>query len=166
MKKLLFLTVCTSISLLSIAQNSKVINDKNAETRNVKGFHAIEISSGIDLYLSQGNEAVAVSAPDIKYRDRIKTAVENGVLKIYMEHKGPHWGGSDLNLRAYVSFAKLDELKASGGSDVFIQDLLKSDKLDINLSGGSDLKGKLDLHDLSIDQSGGSDVDVSGTVMI
>lgn len=151
------------MSLLSVAQNSKVINDKNAETRNMKGFHAIEVSNGIDLYLSEGNEAVAVSALDIKNRDKIITEVENGILKIYME-KGLHWGGGDRGLKAYVSFSKLDNLKASGGSDVYIQDILKTDKLDIDLSGGSDLKGKLNIQDLSLDQSGGSDVDVSGTV--
>ena len=42
----------------------KVVNDPNAEKREVKGFHAIEVGGGIDLYLSQGNEAVAVSASE------------------------------------------------------------------------------------------------------
>jgi hypothetical protein len=54
----------------------KVINDGNAEKRNVSGFHGVEVGGGIDLYISQGDEAVAVSASDVKYRDRIKTEVK------------------------------------------------------------------------------------------
>jgi hypothetical protein len=166
MKKILLMAACTGIGFLSIAQNGKQINDKNAQTRNVKGFHAVRISGGIDLYLSQGPEAVAVSASREEYRDKIQTVVENGVLKIYLQNTGSHmiWGFSNPKLKAYVSATTLDELKASGGSDVSLEGLIKSDKLGIHLSGGSDLTGKVNIRDLSIDQSGGSDVDISGTV--
>ena len=71
MKKLFFLLSFTILALTVTAQ--KVINDPNAEKRNVSGYHAISVSHGIDLYLSQGNESVAVSASETKYRDRIKT---------------------------------------------------------------------------------------------
>ena len=160
------MTAYISLSLLSFAQSSKVINDNNAQTRNVKGFHAIQVSGGIDLYLSQGNEAVAVSASNTDYRDRIKTEVEDGVLKIYLEHNGDHWNWNWHNpkLKAYVSFATLNKLKASGGSDVYIEGAIKTNQLEVGLSGGSDMKGKVDVRNLSITQSGGSDVDISGNV--
>jgi len=160
------MTAYIGLSLLSSAQNSKVISDNNAQTRNVKGFHAIYVSGGIDLYLSQGNEAVAVSASNPDYRDKIKTEVENGVLKIYLERNGDHWGWNWHNpkLKAYVSFAALNNLRASGGSDVYIEGGIKVDQLEIGLSGGSDMKGKVDIRNLSINQSGGSDVNISGNV--
>ena len=166
MKKLLFFVFISALGLISQAQNEKIFPDKNAETRNVKGFHAIRVSGGIDLYLSQGNdEVVAISASDRDVRDRIKTEVEDGVLKIYMDDKGMHWGWHDMKLKAYVSFKSLDELIASGGSDIYPQSNLKVEKLDLRLSGGSDLKGAtVDIHDLYIDQSGGSDVHISGQV--
>jgi hypothetical protein len=92
--------------------------------------------------------------------------VENGVLKIYMDNEGHHWswGGLHPKLKAYVSVKTLDALGASGGSDVFIEDMIKSEKLSVNLSGGSDLKGKVAIVDLSIEQSGGADVFIKGTV--
>jgi hypothetical protein len=141
-----------------------VINDPNAQIRNVKGFHAIKISGGIDLYLSQGTEAVAVSASSTEFREKIHTVVENGVLNIYLENTGNtfKWNFGHAHMRAYVSANALDNLKASGGSDVYIQDMFTADKLDIRISGGSDLKGKLDVKDLTIDQTGGSDADISG----
>ncbi|MBN9381465.1 MAG: DUF2807 domain-containing protein [Chitinophagaceae bacterium] len=163
MKNMLLLATATMLSLLAFSQND-VIEDKNADKRNVTGFHAIQISGGIDLYFSQGDEAVAVSSTSISERDRIRTEVSNGVLKIYMKEEGVHfYVGRNRKLRAYVSCKVLDGLGASGGSDVFFKDVVKGDKLDMNLSGGSDLKGKVAMGSLSITQSGGSDSYVSGT---
>src|ERR1700733_440174 len=166
MQKFLLFILISAFSLNLLAQNEKIISDKNAETRDVKGFHAIRVSGGIDLYLTQGNdEAVAISAADADVRQRMRTEVEDGVLKIYMENKGMHWSWHDMKLKAYVSFKNLQELVASGGSDVYPQSKLKVDKLDLRLSGGSDLKdASVDIRELYIDQSGGSDVHISGQV--
>jgi hypothetical protein len=165
MKNILLAACFTLTGLLAIAQNPKVINDPNAQKRSVQGFHGISISSGIDLYLNQGGEeAVAVSASDPEFRDKIVTEVENGILHIYIENKGFHWNwGGNRKLKAYVSCKVLDELRASGGSDVYINESIRSDKLTMNLSGGSDLHGKMIVGELSIGQSGGADAYISGS---
>ncbi|HET7896757.1 MAG TPA: DUF2807 domain-containing protein, partial [Flavisolibacter sp.] len=87
MKKLFFLSVLLAASVLLWAQ--KVINDPNAEPRNVGSFSGVSVSGGIDIYVSYGNEAVVVSASKTEFRDRIKTEVENGILKIWYDSK---WG--------------------------------------------------------------------------
>jgi hypothetical protein len=165
-KHILLLAVFAATGLMSFAQAGKVINDKNAEKRSVKGFHAIDISSGIDLYLSQGgDEAVAVSASDPSYRDKIRTEVENGTLKIFLDKNGDHWGWGDHKLKAYVSFKDLDALRASGGSDIYAEDGIRGGKLVIELSGGSDMRAKADISgSLTLTQTGGSDSYISGTV--
>jgi hypothetical protein len=165
MNKLLFSFICVAVSLLSFGQD-KVVMDANAQPRSAKGFHAIRISHGIDLYLTQGaDEAVAVSASSPDYRNRIMTEVENGVLIIQMEKEnGFFWNSGNHKLKAYVSFKTLEQLTASGGSDVFFESEISIAKLDIDLSGGSDLKGRVRITDLSLNQSGGSDVNISGTV--
>ncbi|MDB5197532.1 MAG: hypothetical protein JWP88_1903 [Flaviaesturariibacter sp.] len=162
MKKLILLPVAALLAVGAMAQ--KTIHDANAEVRSVGSFHAVKVSGGIDLYLSSGDEAVAVSAKDVEYRDRIKTQVENGVLKIYYEWKdmrGVVWGNNKA-LKAYVSYKVLDLIGASGGSDVIIDGTVKASNLAISLSGGSDFKGKVDAQTLRIDASGGSDVDIAG----
>src|SRR5678815_3024611 len=84
MKKILLIGLVIS-SLKSFSQEI-IINDKNAEVRNVDAFNAIKVSGSIDVYLSQGaSDAVAVSASEEKYRDKIKTEVTNGTLKIYFD---------------------------------------------------------------------------------
>ncbi|HLZ87036.1 MAG TPA: head GIN domain-containing protein [Puia sp.] len=165
MKNTLLLSLFTLATLFSFAQDGKVINDRNAQKRNVQGFHGIRISSGIDLYLSQSSEeAVAVSAAEPQYRDRIVTEVDNGILHIYMENHGYHWWDRmRKHLKAYVSCKALDQLTASGGSDVYVQDAIHGDRLKMDLSGGSDLHGKFTVGDLTITQSGGSDSYISGS---
>ncbi|MES1225653.1 MAG: head GIN domain-containing protein [Bacteroidota bacterium] len=164
MNKILLSTAFLLFGFLAFSQN-KVVSDSHAEKRSVSGFHAIKISNGIDLYLSQGDEAVAVSASDIDVRNKIKTVVEDGVLKIYLDKEdGFHWSWGNQHMKAYVSVKTLDYLGASGGSDVFTESAIKSDKLSVHLSGGSDLKAEVTANDLTIRQSGGSDVNISGTV--
>ena len=163
MKK--FLVLLVTAGCIMGAQAQKTINDPNAETRSASGFHAIKVSSAIDLYLSQGDaEAVAVSASETKYRDRIKTQVENGVLKIWFENDGDWkmWNTGNKKLKAYVSFKTLDKLVASGACDVLVDGTIKTSSLDINLSGASDFKGAVDANTLNVDQSGASDMTITG----
>jgi hypothetical protein len=168
MTRSLLLGSLLATSILSFGQNTRVIADANAQKRTITSFHAIRISGGIDLYLSQGGEeAVAISASDPEVRDHIRTEVENGVLKIYLDNKNKEWHFGDLfrnvKMKAYISVKQLDAMDASGGSDIFIQDVLKLDRLKVGLSGGSELKGQVAIGDLTLDQSGGADVFIKGT---
>ena len=161
MKKLLFSLLVTG--LITTASAQKTINDANAEKRNVSGFHAIEVGGGIDLYLSQGEEAVAVSASKNEYRAKIKTEVKNGVLKIWYEwNSNLRFDWSNHKLKAYVSFKDIDRLEGSGGSDISIDGSIKVAKLALEISGGSDFDGKVETSELEIQASGGSDVRISG----
>ena len=163
MKKIfsLLFFVC---SASSFAQNKTVINDLNAEPRTVSGFHAIKVSDGIDLYISYGDEAAAVSASEIKYRDKIRTQVDNGVLRIWYDNDNLNQiiFTNKRNLRAYVSYKVLDAITASAGSDVLVDGVLKGNSLTLRISSGSDFKGNVEVNELDVDQSSGSDVRMGG----
>lgn len=161
MKYLVFI-LCTLFSVHSFSQT--IINDKNAEVRNVGSFSGIKVSGGIDVYLSQSNDyALAVSASDEKYRDGIRTEVKNGILNITYDASGFRFN-SDRKLRAYVSFQILQSLEASGACDFIINGTYKAQTVKIKLSGACDIKGKVDFDNLQLDLSGASTVKVSGTV--
>jgi hypothetical protein len=162
MKKLFFSFCLLCLTGLAFAQ--KVINDPNVEARKVGTFSGVSVSGGIDLYLSYGDEAVAVSASKPELRERIKTEIQNGVLKIWFDSKSGitvNWN-DNKKLKAYVSYKTLNTLSASGGSDVMPDDVIKTAELRLKLSGGCDFKGKVDVENLRVDQSGGSDVHISG----
>ncbi len=162
MKKIL-LTI-TTFAFIFFAAAQKTIYDANAQQRTVKSFHSISISGGIDLFLTHGEEAVAVSASDTKYLVDLKTEVENGTLKIWFDYRGNNKiiFTDRKNLKAYVSYKILNKLSASGGSDISVDGTIKSSDLILNISGGSDFKGKVDVNELVVDQSGGSDMDIQG----
>jgi hypothetical protein len=148
----------------SYAQN-KIINDPNAEPRNVKGFHGIKVSTGIHVYLTQSNEeSVVVSANEAKYRERIITTVENGILKIYYDNdEWKFWDYSRKRLKVYVSCKVLDQLKASSGSQVDVDGAIKSGSLAMDFSSGAQFRGQVNVSDLNVEQGSGAQADISGS---
>jgi hypothetical protein len=162
MKKLFLLSTILVFACLAYAQH--IVKDANAEKRNISGFHAVKVSHGIDLFISQGEESLAVSASDTKYRNKIRTEVKEGVLRIWYESGiGVHIDQGNKKMKAYLSFKNLDRLEASGGSDISVDGIIAVPKLSLDMSGGSDFGGKVNVNDLKIDASGGADVDISGT---
>ena len=156
-------TLLSLLLLACFANSQKIINDANAEVRTVGAFNGISVSSGVDLFLSSGDEAVAISASKPEYRERVKTEVKDGILKIWYEDKGFSISiNGDRKLKAYVSYKTLKTLLASSGSDVMVDGTIKSDDLTLKLSGGADFKGVIDASTFTVKQSGGSDVSISG----
>jgi hypothetical protein len=163
MFKCLFTSILLLINLMAISQE-KLIYDANAEKRTVGTFQSIRVSDGIDLFLIQSDEeGVVVSATEIAQRDKLKTVVDNGELKIFVSTGGFNWKGRKF--KAYVSVKALSKLRASGGADIIVQGELKFDKLNLELTGGSDFNGQVAVTDLTVDQSGGSDVHMKGSVV-
>jgi Putative auto-transporter adhesin, head GIN domain len=166
MKKIIAGLLIMSAVFFANAQKT-IVNDANAEKREIPAFTGISVSGGIDIYITQGSEdGIAVSAADPKYRDRIKTEVKDGLLKIWYESNGNgwNWNSGNKKLRAYISFKNINELHASGSSDVYISGVLKASTLNLRLSGSSDLKGAVDIENLKAGMSGASDITISGKV--
>src|SRR5882724_6540707 len=107
MKRFIIITML-GLGLIPAMAQQTVINDPNVELRPVKEFHGVSVSDGIDVYLSQGSqETVAVSADEIKWRDRIRTEVQDGILKIWLDRKGFNWSIGNKKMRAYIGFTSL-----------------------------------------------------------
>lgn len=160
--KYFFALLFTALFTNSFGQT--IINDKNAEIRNVEDFWGIKVSGGIDVYLSQSNEnALAISASTQKMKDDIVTRIVNGVLEI--SYNSRSYGMNEKrNLRAYISFKNLQSIEGTGACDFNIQETLKSDVLRLNLSGACELKGKVDVSDMDAKLSGASTSKITGKV--
>lgn len=144
----------------------KTIKDENAQVRDVKSFHGINVGHAFDIYLSQGNEeAVAVSASEEKYRDMITVEVKNGILYIGLEKQGWKLKLGNKKLKAYISFKNINKLDINGACNAIIEGTIKAEDLDVNLSGASDLKGRVDAKKLHVDLSGASDMTLGGSTV-
>lgn len=165
MKNFTLATVFVLAGAVAFGQNPKVINDPNAQKRVVGDFHGIKVSGGIELYLTQGDEeAVAVSASDPELRDRLRTEVKDGILHIYLDDQWWHWGWSgNLKLKAYVSCKTLDQLRGAGGANIHVDQSIRSERLDVHLSGGGQMHGKFEAGQMTAGVSGGGELYLSGT---
>ncbi|HVU58140.1 MAG TPA: head GIN domain-containing protein [Puia sp.] len=164
MQKIVFL-LAACLTLTAVMGQNTVFHDPNAQLRQVTDFHAIHVSTGIRLYLTQGGEkAVAVSASQAEYRDRIQTEVKNGVLHIYYDTE--KWKWFDMHgkeLKVYVSCVTIDGLEASSGAKVEVNGTLKSGTFTMGFSSGAKFDGKVEASDLKIDQNSGAQSTISGT---
>lgn len=151
--------LCAAIMLFSVtafAQASKNVS--------VKSFNNITISSGMDLYLTQGNaENVVVKGSSDAIKDVIVEQSGTGIRIKYKE--GVNWGRifKGQSIKVYVTYKSLKSISATGGSDVYTENILKGDVLNLTASGGSDLKLSLAVKDLSLTVSGGSDAALKGS---
>ena len=137
-----------------------VIYDENVQVRKLPNFTSIRVSNAIELFISQSDKTeVAVSAKSEEYRNRIITEVDGGTLIIRMADNYSRWwkfGNEDYRIKAYVSVKDLYAITASGATNIKIVNGLSSEKLKINLSGASDLKGDIKAGTLLADLSGAS----------
>jgi hypothetical protein len=122
-------------------------------------FNAIEVSRGLDVYLTQGEtEGVRVQA-DENLQDIIIAEIDNGVLNIYAEENI----GSAASKKIMVNFKNIDRISTSSGSDVVSTNLITANNLEIYTSSGSDVELEIEVENLICESSSGSDIELSGT---
>ncbi|KQC00037.1 hypothetical protein AQF98_14385 [Pedobacter sp. Hv1] len=151
-------------SLFIIGLSITNVNAQNSKNVGVKNFNSIAVRSGIDLYLTQGTSETLTIKGDA---DLIKDVIveQNGADVTIRYKEGVNWGRlfKNQSIKVYVNYKNLKGLTASGGSDVYTENTLKTDLLNVRASGGSDVKLTLACKDLNLEISGGSDANLSGS---
>lgn len=159
----IFFLLC---SLAMTAQQTKVYTDPNARLRTISNaFTRLSVSSGVQLYLTQGNEvSLAVSASDAKYEDRFKTEVVDGELKIYFDNKGITWSNDkNRKLTAWLSVKNLEALKGSAGANVVAVNELNAPTFAMEFNSGAQFKGVVKTNSLTAETNSGANIQISGT---
>jgi hypothetical protein len=130
-----------------------------SEDRVVSNFNKIEVSNGIDLYLTQGTEESLVVQADSNLLEFIKTEVSGGTLRVFTE-KNIH---SAASRKVKLTFKNLEALTANSGSDVLSNSLLELEDLKVSASSGADVDVELNAQNVIARSSSGSDIYLSGT---
>jgi hypothetical protein len=163
--KRLFMLAFMLVSTIGLFAQTTTVNDANARPRNVGDFKGVKVSMGIELLLQQGDkDAVAVSSSKPEYQDRIKTVVEGGVLKIYIDDNGDSKWRRNIKFRAYVSIRQLEELTASSGATVKTGSAINISKLDLDASSGAIIEAEFKGQSIASDNSSGAITKLKGTV--
>lgn len=156
MKKIVVL-VAVILMALSSAIAQKIMYDDNVEKRTIGSFHAIETSSGIEVIITKGDkEELAVSVGNKEYLNEIRTIVEDGVLKISRQGEWELWRAwKNRKAKVYVSYTKLDEVKATSGGSISGIDV-HLNKLSARLNSGAIISLSGAVEALAVDGNSGA----------
>ncbi len=153
------------LALLFVATTSCVFNglkgNRHVESQDrdlSQKFTSLDVSQGIDVYLTSGTQTKVVVEADGNIIDLLKTEVENGELKIYFSKSV--W--SAKSKKVYLSASSLSEINTSSGASVKFENSLKADKLVLKASSGSDIRGSVIVTDLKCKASSGADMRLQG----
>jgi hypothetical protein len=128
------------------------------EDRSVADFTEVKGTSGIDVYLTEGNENKVVVEADENLMSHIETYVENDRLIIKTQGNI----GKAKSKKVYVTYTHLDKIMASSGADVIGQSVIKAETIMLDASSGADLEVEVFAKEVYAETSSGSDMKVSG----
>ncbi|MGV8815811.1 MAG: head GIN domain-containing protein [Gelidibacter sp.] len=158
----IIVTSILSLTLVSCSFNLGVKGNGNVVTkeRTIDGsFDQIQVSRGLDVYLTQSEtESLTVQA-DENLHDIIITKIEGNVLKIY----------ADKNIRyattqkVMVNFKSISKISTSSGSDIYSTGIISADNLELESASGSHMDLDLNVNSLECKASSGSDLKIKGT---
>ncbi len=156
---IVFLLAAFTLSAVSCIPHIRGNGDVVKEERNLSGFDALEASTGIEVLVTQDSTEKVVVETDSNIQKILKTKVENGTLKIYLEEGVLH----TRQLRVFVTLKQLRSVNTSSGAHVNTENKITAEKLKINSSSGSGVKMEVSADHLTAESSSGSNIKITGT---
>ncbi len=150
---LFFLTSC---SISGINGNKNVVK----QTRKVsENFTSVNVSEGINLFLSQGEKPEIITETDENIQEYLITEIKNGVLNIHFSESI----GKVKAKNVYVTMPEISKITASSAADVKTKTLISSKELTIDASSGADINAEIETENLTCESSSGADINLTGT---
>jgi len=165
MKKLVFLSLAILLALPSciidgwdqgISGNGKVIE----EVRDIDGFTGVKVSSGIDVYLSQGSSFEVKVEADENLHEVILTELEGKMLVVKTERVNIR---NSKSKKVHVTLPELTALKISSAGDLVGQTQFSCEDLQISVSSAGDLSMEVEAKRIDMDISSSGDANISGS---
>jgi uncharacterized protein YxeA len=164
MKSLRYLLIAVTVLGMSCtvhSQSNKTVHGNHNVTkaeRTTGSFTGIKVSSGVDVYLKQGDkESVTVEA-DENLHEYIITEVRGGVLHVYTE----------ANIRdaekerVYVTMKDINSVQTTSAGDIVGESPIKSDRLELSASSAGDITLEIYAKETEIDISSSGDMTLTG----
>ena len=133
----------------------------NQQQRDIENFTGIKVQNAISVTLQQGQAtSVTVFTANAEDLNKVITEVNNGVLHIKLSESNRKWRNKKIKVE--IVMPTIENLEASGASDIKVEGKILTENLKIKLSGASDLKASIKALKLNADVSGASDLKLSG----
>lgn len=151
----LFASSCVNISFGDGKKGNGVVTE---ETRKItEEFTEISAAEGLDVFVTQGDEFKILVEADENVIELIATDIKEGKLRV---HTLENIGRATKNI--YVALPEITVLKSSSGADLIAQNEIKTEKLDLDASSGSDIEVEVVAAEIEADASSGADIKISG----
>ena len=160
-KSILFLFISAVLTSCNIGMLNGVKGNGNVITKNRKvseDFKTIKVSTGWDVYITQGDKNEVGVEADENLHDIIITNIENGALKIYSD-KGI-WGATANKI--HVTVKDLQTLAATSGSNVFSENEISTSNFSVSVTSGADVNVKVNAENVQTNATSGADLRISG----
>jgi len=139
---------------------------------HLSGFSSIKIGGPFEVHITQGAvESVKYAeTPDVK--GHITAEVSGGVLKIHNTHdkwwgKTSWYGEKSIwrnhkKIKVYITAKNLEAITVSGSGDLFFEEGITAEALNLKLRGSGSIVGKVDVKTLVSHISGSGGMKLSG----
>jgi len=151
-----------TLSAASIAWGGAIRGDgKFVEvSRPVGAFHAVEVSSGIQVELLVGEARPIEIHAEENIAPLVETEVSGSTLHIRFT---PNTSHSDEGVKVKVVAPRIDRIEVSGGASA-AGAVAKGDKLTLEASGGAELKlREVEAKSVEAEGSGGATLELQGS---
>jgi hypothetical protein len=126
--------------------------------RKTDSFTGVKVSSGIDVYLRQGNNETVVVEADENLHEYILTEVHGGVLNVYSEYNIR----DAERKRVYVTMKDIKSVRTTSAGDVIGESPVNSERLELSASSAGDIKLEVHAKTINIDISSSGDMTLTG----
>lgn len=128
------------------------------EIRNLEDFDEIEVSLGMNVYLTQGSPTSVKVVADNNLHEVIETDVDGDVLKVYVS----------ANIRearekkVMITVEDLTRVNVTSGGNVYSQNQIKAENMELKATLGSNITMDLNAENLHVACSTGATINLSG----
>ncbi|HET6559693.1 MAG TPA: head GIN domain-containing protein [Prolixibacteraceae bacterium] len=128
------------------------------ETRNLDGFDEIEVSLGMNVYITQGSPTNVKVIADNNLHDVIETDVDGDVLKVYVSANIRE----AREMKVMVTVEDITRVNVTSGGNVYSQNQIKAENMELKATLGSNMTMDLDAENLHAACSTGANIKLSG----
>ena len=128
------------------------------ETRQLAVFDQIKVSRGMNVYITQGSPQKVVVIADNNLHEVITTKVEGGVLKVSAD-ENIRWAKEK---KVMVTVEKLSAVETTSGSNVWSQNQIMSEFIELKASSGANQTMEVNAKILKATCSSGANIRLSG----
>ncbi len=165
MKKALYLFIIISVTQVSCVMdgwNNGISGNGNVEeeVRDVTGFSGVHVSTGIDVYLTEGNDFKVTVEADENLLDVILTELNGEMLVVKTDRVNIRNAKSK---KVHITMPELTELKISSAGDCEALTPFECDDLRLGISSAGDLSLEVEAESIKLDISSSGDARIAGT---